>query len=180
MKNSVTTASLFKPPQLPKLIFYLSFVVPLLSAANFALLPLTLSDYHAYPLSDFELETLPHGDARMGLDRAAKMFSPPKVYHHAWPGRISRVSRKFRNAARGHGSGLCCCRGAHSVFAQVPLHLFQRPTEQKDSTIMRFPITLSSFNACATSWKPSSNTYARVKDLVAKGDITEVEVRHVI
>lgn len=116
MKNSVTSASPFKPPQLPKLILYLSFVVSLLSAANFALLPITLLEHQTYPLSDFELEDIPYGDAKMGLDRAAKMLPPPKVYHHAWPGRISRVSRKFRNAVRGHGSGLCCCRGAHSVL----------------------------------------------------------------
>ncbi|KAL3291921.1 SAM-dependent methyltransferase [Colletotrichum asianum] len=77
-----------KPSQLPRLIFYLSFAVALLSVANVALLPATLSKYQYYPFSDSELEALPYGDARLGLDRAAKMLPPPKVYHHAWPDRI--------------------------------------------------------------------------------------------
>lgn len=92
-----------KPSQLPKLILYFSFALALLSAVNVALLPTTLSKYQAYPFSDSELEVLPYGDARLGLDRAAKMIPPPQVYHHAWPDRIARVSRKLKNAVWGHG-----------------------------------------------------------------------------
>jgi len=88
--------------QLSKLILYFSFALALLSAVNVALLPTTLSKYQAYPLSDSDLESLPYGDARLGLDRAAKMIPPPQVYHHAWPEKIARVSRKLKNAVWGH------------------------------------------------------------------------------
>ena len=92
-----------KPSQLPKLILYFSFALALLSAANTALFPITLSKYLAYPLSDSELEALPYGDARLGLDRAAKMIPTPNVYHQAWPDRIARVSRKLKYAVWGQG-----------------------------------------------------------------------------
>ncbi len=92
-----------KPSQPPKLILYFSFALALLSAANIALFPATLSQYQAYPLSDSELEALPYGDARLGLDRAAKMIPTPQVYHQAWPDRIARVSRKLKNAVWGQG-----------------------------------------------------------------------------
>ena len=92
-----------KPSQLPKLIFYFSFALALLSAVNIALLPSTLSKYRAYPLSDSELEALPYGDARLGLNRAAELIPPPQIYHRAWPDRIARVSRKLQNAVWGHG-----------------------------------------------------------------------------
>ncbi|KAJ0275061.1 hypothetical protein COL940_009000 [Colletotrichum noveboracense] len=154
-----------KPSQLPRLIFYLSFAVALLSVANVALLPATLSKYQYYPFSDSELEALPYGDARLGLDRAAKMLPPPKVYYHAWPDRIVRVSRKLKNAVWGHGA---------QVYVTVEL------TEDKDSTIMRFPVPSAGVNACAISWKPPPENSARVKDLATKGDITEVEVWQVI
>ena len=92
-----------KPSQLPKLILYFSFALALLSAVNVALLPTTLSRYQAYPFSDSELKALPYGDARLGLDRAAKMIPPPRIYHHAWPDRIARVSRKLKTAVWGQG-----------------------------------------------------------------------------
>lgn len=92
-----------KPSQLPKLIPYFSFALALLAAVNVALLPTTLSKYQAYPFSDSALEVLPYGDARLGSDRAAKMIPPPQVYHHAWPDRIARVSRKLKNAVWGYG-----------------------------------------------------------------------------
>lgn len=92
-----------KPSELPKLILYFSFALALLSAANVALLPTTLSKYQAYPFSDSDLEALPYGDARLGLDRAAKFIPPPQVYHHAWPDRIARVSRHLKNAVWGQG-----------------------------------------------------------------------------
>lgn len=92
-----------KASQLPKLILYFSFAVALLSAVNIALFPVTLLKYQAYPLSDSELEALPYGDARLGLDRAAKMIPNPQVYHRAWPDRIARVSRKLKNAVWGQG-----------------------------------------------------------------------------
>ncbi|KAJ5317522.1 hypothetical protein N7508_002030 [Penicillium antarcticum] len=92
-----------KPSQLPKLIIYISFALALLSAVNVALLPTTLSKYQAYPFSDSDLEALPYGDARLGLDRAAKFIPPLQVYHHAWPDRIARVSRKLKNAVWGQG-----------------------------------------------------------------------------
>ena len=92
-----------KSSQLPKLILYFSIALALLSAANIALFPVTLSKYRAYPLSDLELETLPYGDARLGLDRAAKMIPTPQVYHQAWPDKIARVSRKLKKAVWGQG-----------------------------------------------------------------------------
>jgi len=92
-----------KPSLLPKLVLYFSFALALLSAVNIALLPTTLSKYQAYPFSDSELEALPYGDARLGLDRAAKLAPPPQVYHRAWPDRIARVSRRLRNAVWGDG-----------------------------------------------------------------------------
>ena len=92
-----------KPSQLPQLIFYLSFALALLSAVNIALLPTTLSKYHAYPFSDSELEALPYGDARLGLHRVAESIPPPQVYHHAWPDRVARVSRKLKDAVWGQG-----------------------------------------------------------------------------
>jgi hypothetical protein len=93
----------YKPSQLPKPILYFTFALALLSTVNVALLPATLSKYKAYPFSDSELEGLPYGDTRLGLDRAAKMIPPPQVYHHAWPDRIARVSRKLQKAVWGQG-----------------------------------------------------------------------------
>lgn len=101
--DSLSALAPSKPSQLPKLVLYFSFALALLSAANIALFPATLSKYQAYPLSDSELEALPYGDARLGLDRAAKMIPTPKVYHQAWPDRIARVSRKLKNAVWGQG-----------------------------------------------------------------------------
>lgn len=92
-----------KPSQLPKLILYFSFTVALLSAVNVALLPATLSKYQSYPFSDSDLEALPYGDARLGLDRVANFMPPPKVYDHVWPEKIVRVSRKLKNAVWGQG-----------------------------------------------------------------------------
>lgn len=92
-----------KPSQLPKLILYFSFAVALLSAVNVALLPATLSKFHAYPFSDSDLEALPYGDARLGLERAAKMMPHPETYHQAWPDRIARVSRRLKRAVWGQG-----------------------------------------------------------------------------
>ena len=92
-----------KSSQLPRLIIYFSFALALLSTVNIAIFPATLSKYQAYPLSESELEALPYGDARLGLDRAAKMMPPPQVYHHSWPDRIARVSRKLKKAVWGQG-----------------------------------------------------------------------------
>ncbi|KAJ4369104.1 hypothetical protein N0V83_006188 [Neocucurbitaria cava] len=149
-----------KSPQLPKLILYFSLALGLLSAVNVFLLPATLSKYQAYPFSDSELEALPYGDARLGLDRAAKMIPPPQVYHHAWPDRIARVSRKLKSAVWGQGV---------QVYVTV-----------EDSTIMRFPIPSAGVNACALSWQPPPEFSARAKDLTTKGDITEIEVWQLI
>lgn len=101
--NDLPTVPPSKSSQLPKLILYFSFALALLSAVNIAILPATLSKYQAYPFSDSELEALPYGDARLGLDRAAKMIPPPQVYRHSWPDRIARVSRKLQNAVWGQG-----------------------------------------------------------------------------
>jgi hypothetical protein len=92
-----------KPSQLPKLILYFSFALALLSAVNVALLPATLSKYQSYPFSDSDVEALPYGDARLGLDRVANFIPPPQVYNHAWPEKIVRVSRKLKNAVWGQG-----------------------------------------------------------------------------
>jgi hypothetical protein len=89
--------------QLPKVVLYLAFTLLLLSAANVALLPTVLSKYRAYPYSDADLEALPYGDARLGLDRAAKVMAPPQVYHRSWPDRMARVSRRLKNAVWGQG-----------------------------------------------------------------------------
>ncbi|KAJ6043161.1 uncharacterized protein N7446_001357 [Penicillium canescens] len=149
-----------KPSQLPKLILYFSFGLALLSAVNVALLPTTLSKYQAYPLSDSDLKALPYGDARLGLDRAAKFIPPPQVYHHAWPDRMARASRKLKNAVWGQGV---------QVYVTV-----------EDSTIMRFPIPSAGVNTCALSWRPPPEFSARAKDLITKGDITEIEVWQLI
>jgi hypothetical protein len=93
-----------KPSQLPKLILYFSFALALLSAVNVALLPTTLSKYQSYPFSGSDVEALPYGDARLGLDRVADFIPPPKVYNHAWPEKIVRVSRKLKNAVWGNGA----------------------------------------------------------------------------
>lgn len=89
--------------QLPKITVYFSFALALLSAANIALLSVTLAEYQAYPFSDSELEALPHGDARLGLDRAADMLAPSHTYQYSWADRIARVSRKLRSAVWGQG-----------------------------------------------------------------------------
>ncbi|KAK8023796.1 hypothetical protein PG993_011862 [Apiospora rasikravindrae] len=154
--DSLPTQAPSKPSQLPNLILYFSFGLALLSAVNVALLPATLSKYHAYPFSDTEIEALPYGDAQLGLDRAAKMMPPPQVYHHAWPDRIARVSRKLKNAVWGQGV---------QVYVTV-----------EDSTIMRFPIPSAGVNACALSWRPPPEFSARANDVTTKGDITEIEV----
>lgn len=86
-----------------KLLIYLSSALALLSAINVALLSTTLSRYQAHPFSDYELATLPYGDNRLGLDLAAKAIPHSQVYHHAWPDRIARVSRKLKKAVWGHG-----------------------------------------------------------------------------
>jgi hypothetical protein len=101
--DSIPDLAPYKSSQLSKPILYLSFALALLSAVNVALLPATLSKHQFYPFSDSELEALPFGDARLGLDKAAKMLPPPLVYHHAWPDRIARVSRKLQNAVWGQG-----------------------------------------------------------------------------
>ncbi|KZO93325.1 hypothetical protein CALVIDRAFT_529525 [Calocera viscosa TUFC12733] len=150
------TAELQQPKSLflPKLLLYASLALALLSAANLLLLPATLSQYLAYPLSEEELAALPFPDTRLGLDRAGKMLPPAQVYWRAWPERIVRVSRKLKNAVYGNG-----------VW---------------DSTIMRFPVPPEGSNACAISWLPPAEFSARVKDLETKGDITEVEVWSII
>ncbi|TDZ36766.1 hypothetical protein C8035_v008781 [Colletotrichum spinosum] len=154
------TPALTKPSQLPKLILYLSFALALLSTANIALLPATLSHYRAHPFSDPELNALPYGDARLGLGRAANITRPPKGHLRTWPDRIARVSRKLKTAVWGHGV---------QVYVTV-----------EDSTIMRFPIPSTGVNACAISWQPPPENSARVKDLATKGDTTEIEVWQLI
>lgn len=104
--NSLPTDSSLVPSkssQLPKLILYFSFALALLSAVNVALLPATLSKYQSYLFSESDVEALPYGDARLGLDRLADFMPPPKIYNHAWPEKIVRVSRKLKNAVWGQG-----------------------------------------------------------------------------
>jgi hypothetical protein len=150
-----------KPSQLPKLIVYFSFILALLSAANIAFFPAALSKYQAYPFSDSELEALPYGDARLGLDSAAKVIPTPQVYHQAWPDKIARVSRKLKNAVWGQGL---------QVYITV-----------EDSTIMHFPIPSAGANVCALSWRPPPEFSTRAKDAVTtKGDITEIEAWQLI
>jgi hypothetical protein len=105
--------------QPPKLILYFSCALVLLSTVNVALLPTTLSMYRAYPFSDSELEAFPYGDARLGLDRAAKMILPPQIYHRAWPDKIARVSRKLKNAVWGQGVQVYI-----TVEVRIPYFLF--------------------------------------------------------
>ncbi|CBY00127.1 hypothetical protein LEMA_P077160.1 [Plenodomus lingam JN3] len=144
-----------KSSRLPKVVLYLSFALALLSTVNVAILPATLSNYHFYPFSDSELEKLPHGDPRLGLERAAKVLTPP-AYYHAWPDRIARVSRKLKNAVWGQGV---------QVYISV-----------EDSTIMRFPIPSTGVNACALIWQPPPELSGRAKDVTTKGDVTQIEV----
>ncbi|KAJ6187075.1 hypothetical protein N7519_001983 [Penicillium mononematosum] len=162
-RTTSTASRLPSPPQLSKLILYFSFALALLSAVNVALLPTTLSKYQAYPLSDSDLEALPYGDARLGLDRVAKFIPPPQVYHHAWPDRIARVSRKLKNAVWGQGV---------QVYVTVEVRI---PTRQ----LCASP-SPAGVNACALSWRPPPEFSARAKDLITKGDITEIEVWQLI
>ncbi|TPX18683.1 uncharacterized protein E0L32_002540 [Thyridium curvatum] len=151
---------LSKPSQLPTLIIYLSFALALLSTVNVALLPSTFSKFKAYPFSESELEDLPYGNARLGLDRAAKVLPIPKAYHRSWPDRIARVSRKLKDAVWGQGV---------QVYVTV-----------EDSTVMRFPIPSHGANTCALSWRSPPEFSARTKDITTKGDITEIEVWQLI
>lgn len=92
---------------------------------NVALLPITLSKYQAYRFSDSELESLPYGDARLGLDRAAIMTPPsPRSITHVWPGRIARVGRKLRNAVWGHGVQVYV-----TVKVRIPYLLLPHPLQ---------------------------------------------------
>ncbi|KAK6087112.1 hypothetical protein SCUP234_02205 [Seiridium cupressi] len=93
--------------QLPKLILYFSFALAMLSTVNVALLPATLSNYRAYPFSNSELNALPYGDARLGLERAVKMLRPPKSYHRVWPDRIARDSTVMRFPIPSDGANSC-------------------------------------------------------------------------
>jgi hypothetical protein len=52
--------------------------------------------------------------------------------------------------------------------------------QNKDSTIMRFPIPSTGINACALSWWPPLELSARAKDVTTKGDISEIEVWQLI
>ncbi|EFW99286.1 hypothetical protein CMQ_5707 [Grosmannia clavigera kw1407] len=151
-----------KPSQLalPKLILYFSVAVALLSVVNIALLPSTLAKHYAYPYSESEVQALPHGDFRLGLDRAAKLVPRPLAYHRAWPDKIARVSRKLKNSVYGNGV---------QVYITV-----------EDSTILRFPIPKEGAKTCAISWTPPPELSARAKDLTTKGDITEIEVWNLI
>lgn len=168
-----------KQAQLSRLILYFSFALALLSAVNVALLPTTLSKYQAYPLSDSSLESLPYGDARLGLDRAAKMIPPPQVYHHAWPEKIARVSRKLKNAVWGQGVQVYITVEVFDNYLVKPI-LVPLLIWSKDSTIMRFPLPTSGVNACAISWQPPPEFSARSKDVTTKGDISEVEIWQLI
>ncbi|KAI0196413.1 hypothetical protein F4808DRAFT_323595 [Astrocystis sublimbata] len=149
-----------KPSRLTQLTLYFSIAIALLSAVNVALLPAILSKYKAYPFSDSEHEALPYGDARLGLDRVAKLIPPSPVYHRAWPDRIARVSRKLKNSVWGQGVQIC--------------------VTVEDSTIMRFPIPSNGINACALSWQPPPDFSAQAKDLTTKGDVTKIEVWQLI
>ncbi|KAF4124341.1 hypothetical protein GMORB2_5007 [Geosmithia morbida] len=155
-KQRLPTAS----SKLPRLILYFSSAVALLSTVNVALLPATLSAYRAYPLSESELEALPHGDARVGLDRATDLMPPPQIYERSWPDRIARVSRKLKTAVWGQG---------------VDVHI-----TVEDSTIVRFPVPSGGVDTCALSWRPPPEFSARVEDLTTKGDVTEIEVWQLI
>ncbi|KAJ2983027.1 hypothetical protein NQ176_g985 [Zarea fungicola] len=181
--------------QLPRLILFLSFALALLSSANIALLPATVSNYHASLFSDSGLDALPNGDARLGLDRVGNFLPPPQNYQRAWPDRIVRVSRKLKNAVWGDGVQVYVTvevRISFSVFtvSLVPftktsrqfqcIPLLAQLTQVKDSTIMRFPIPSTGANACALYWRPPPESSPRVEDLTTKGDITEIEVWQLI
>lgn len=187
-----------QPSQLPKLIVYFSLALALLSIINFVILAATLSRYRACPFSNSGLEALPYGDARLGLDRTGTMIPAPKNYHHAWPDRIARVSRKLKNAVWGHGVQVyvtveVCLSYLLRVLAQSlqqAIHqLSPAPTamlcvladqKTKDSTIMRFPIPLTGVNACVVSWRPPPDFSVQAKDVTTKGDVTEIEVWQLI
>ncbi|PVH92105.1 hypothetical protein DM02DRAFT_544377, partial [Periconia macrospinosa] len=146
-----------------KIIVCFSLALALLSTVSVALLPATLSKYRNHQLSDSGLEALPYGDARLGLDRAAKMIPPVQSYHRAWPDRIARVSRKLKHAVWGQGV---------QVYITVEI--------SKDSTIIRFLIPSTGTNACALSWRPPPPLSGHAKDIITKGDVTEIEVWQLI
>lgn len=101
--DSLATAAPPKPSQAARLRIYLSIGLALLSAINIAIFPAALSKYHAYPLSESELENLPLGDARLGLDRVDQFMPPAPLFRRSWPDRIARVSRHLANAVWGQG-----------------------------------------------------------------------------
>lgn len=181
--NSLSQASP-DPFKLHKIIIYLSFALALLSAVNVALLPATLSKYLAHPFTDSELKALPYGDERLGLDRAATIVPHHRIYHRAWPDRIARVSRKLKNAVWGQGVQVYITVEVSTCkFPFHPICLFsqgQLLKKDKDSTVMRFPIPSNGTDMCALYWKPPPESSARMKDLVTKGDITEIEVWQLI
>ncbi|KAG9258581.1 uncharacterized protein F5Z01DRAFT_689968 [Emericellopsis atlantica] len=158
--DSLPSLTPSKSSHFPKLIFYFSLALVLLSTANVALLPATLSKYLAYPLTESQLGDLPLGDARLGLDRAAKAIPPPQTYDHSWPDKIARVSRKLKKAVWGDGT---------QVYITV-----------EDSTVMRFTIPSKGVNACALFWRAPPEHSARAKDLETKGEISEIEVWNLI
>jgi hypothetical protein len=53
-------------------------------------------------------------------------------------------------------------------------------TQEKDSTIICFPIPSTGLNARALSWQPPLNLSARIKDVTTKGDIMEIEMWQLI
>lgn len=56
-----------------------------------------IARYHAYPLSNSELEALPYADARVGWDNVAEAMPSPQIYDYAWTDRIASVSRKLKD-----------------------------------------------------------------------------------
>jgi hypothetical protein len=139
-----------------------SLAVALLSFLNIVLLPFTLPAYASIPMSQHELEHLPHPPKHLGLERAnAKLekLGEPE-YNTSWPETITRLNQNLKSAV--HGSGV-------DVFISV-----------ENTAMMRFPIPQHGSSSCALSWIPPPQNSARSMDLETRGDISEVEVWSII
>lgn len=148
-----------------------AILIALLSVANFFLLPFTIS------ASRSTLESLPYPDKHLGLDRAAQALPVTPVYAYAWPDKITRFSRKLKDAVYGKGPQVFISVQVRLLYAALhfmaPVFNFRDISRLQDTTLMRFPIPANG-TSCAITWTPALG--ARKNDLETKGDISEIEV----
>ncbi|KDQ16148.1 hypothetical protein BOTBODRAFT_31218 [Botryobasidium botryosum FD-172 SS1] len=133
-----------------------SLLVVCLSIINTILLPFTLEAYANTPPSKAELDKLPYADAHLGLDLAAQLVSSAPTVHHAWPERIARVSRQFKDVVYGSG-------------VQVVI-------SNQESTIMQFRVPPHGTPSCALAFHAPPEHISRDIDVEIKGSVSEIEI----